>query len=90
MLRRVECNDHEPLRRNALDGRDVLAADHVLAAETNQDFRGGFGRERFETFRVGDLAEVDDEKVGGRDCALEPVPAKALSATAAASAIANF
>ena len=41
--------------------RDVLAADQVLAAETSQDFRGGFGRERFETFRVGDLAEVDDE-----------------------------
>jgi hypothetical protein len=61
MLRRVERNDHEPLRRNALDGGDVLAADHVLAAETSQDFRGGFGRERFETFRVGDLAEIDDE-----------------------------
>ena len=51
MLRSVEPNDDKSLRRNALDGGDVLAADHVSAAETSQDFRGGFGCERLEAFR---------------------------------------
>ena len=90
MLGRVEHDDDKPLRRDDLAGRDVLAADHVLAAETSQDFGGGFGRERFETFRVGDLAEIDDEISWRQGLRAQTLAGEGAERGGGASAIANF
>ncbi len=61
MLRRVERDDDDRLGATPSTAVMFWLRTTYLPPKPARISWGGFGRERFETFGVGDLAEVDDE-----------------------------